>query len=126
MPRLMSLPRACPTMICSQPCQVPDTFRRLDCWSPLAKIEIVIQVPQRYSAILGLLQWLSAAVTSAGCIGVLPVPHSSARPLSSGQAQPYQDPSGPKPTIDSNAAKVALIEWRYALCLLYTSPSPRD
>ena len=40
------------------------------------------------------------------------VPLFSARPLSSGRAQPYRDPSGPEPTINSNAAKVVLIESR--------------
>jgi hypothetical protein len=51
MPRSMPLPRACPTTICSQRCQVLATSRPPGCWSPLAKIEIVMQMPHRFSAI---------------------------------------------------------------------------
>jgi len=44
-------------MICSRLCHTRDTFRLPDCWSPTARIGIVMQMPQRYSVILGLLRW---------------------------------------------------------------------
>ena len=90
-----------------------DTFWPRDCWSPMARIEIVMQRPQKYSATLGLLRWPSATERRAGFIGGSPAPPSSVRLSSSGREQPYRDNSWPVPTISNNAKRAALIALPY-------------